>query len=149
LTDEEHRTRDVGKLWGAIERTNGDVKALTVALVGMNGDNGLRGELRDFISTFKDDHAVRLTELEDRVEEGIAMGKNMYFVDRYKPGECIGKVALDKYVTEIDAQNTKNQQASTAMKTATMAMIGMIIVSMITSLSSIFIAMQKIPQVIP
>jgi len=149
LTDEEHRTRDVGKLWGAIERTNGDVKALTVALVGMNGDNGLRGELRDFISTFKDDHAVRLTELEDRVEEGIAMGKNMYFVDRHKPGECIGKVALDKYVTEIDAQNTKNQQASTAMKTATMAMIGMIIVSMITSLSSIFIAMQKIPQVIP
>jgi len=28
-------------------------------------------------------------------------------------------------------------------------MIGMIIVSMITSLTSIFIAMQKIPQVIP
>lgn len=145
MADNDQMVRDVGKLWGAIERTNGDVKALTVALVGMNGDNGLRGELREFIETFNAGHSVRLDEVEKRVEEGIALGKHLYHIERHKPGECIGRAALDKYIADMESRQQKSENAAVEMGKARMAMIGMIIVSMITALASIFVALQKVP----
>ncbi len=145
MDDNEQRIRDVGKLWGALERTNGDVKALTVAIVGIDGTNGLRGELREFIEQFREEHSPRIATLEDRVEEGIAYGKHLYDVERHKPGACIGKVALDKHIAELESRQQKSESAAVEMGKARMAMIGMIIVSMITALASVFVALQKVP----
>ena len=139
MDDNMVQQRDIGKLWGAMERTNGDIKELRVALVGIDGTNGLRGELREFIQSFKDDHAVRLDEVEKRVEEGIAMGKHMYHIERHKPGECIGKAALDAHLADMAAREKKVNDRDKYI----IAMIGSMIVALITSGASVFVAMQN------
>jgi len=133
--------RDIGKLWGAMERTNGDIKELRVALVGIDGTNGLRGELRDFIRKFDSDYAVRLVEVENRVEEGIAMGKQLYEVERHKPGACIGKTALDQYVNKIEAQDKRSTDLSVELRKARLTTIGAIIVAGISSAAPVIMAL--------
>lgn len=147
--DTVDQQRDIGKLWGAIERVNGDVKALSVALVGMDGGNGLRGELREFIHRFEADHAVRLTAVEDRVEEGIEYGRRLYDVERHKPGECIGKTALDEYVAELNAKANKESDMAIEMKKSRDAMLTALVAALITSAASIIVAFISIKGVTP
>jgi len=136
--------RDIGKLWGAMERTNGDVRELRVALVGIDGTNGLRGELREFIERFEADHAKRLSDVEDRVEEGIAYGKHLYEVARHQPGACIGKAALDSYIAQMEAKDKRSTDLSIEIGKSRQAMLAAILVAVITSLTSLAIAfMQK------
>jgi len=143
MMDSVDQQRDIGKLWGAVERVNGDVKALSVALVGMNGDNGLRGELREFIRKFDADHAVRLGDLEEQVASGIAEGRRLYEVERHKPGECIGKAALDEYVAGINARERRSTDLSIELRKSRLAMVAAILVALISAGASVFVALQK------
>lgn len=147
--DTADQQRDIGKLWGAIERVNGDVKALSVALVGIDGGNGLRGELREFLHRFENDHSVRLTKVEDRVEEGIEYGRRLYDVERHKPGECIGKAALDKYVAELEAKQDREDAMTVEMKKSRDAMLAAVVAAVITSAASIIVAFIGIKGVTP
>jgi len=139
MVDSIDQQRDIGKLWGAVEKTNGDVKALTVALVGMNGDNGLRGELREFIRKFDADHAVRLAAVEERVEEGIQYGKQLWEVERHKPGSCIGKAALDTHLASLAVRDKKANDLNKYL----IGMLGSMIVALISAGASVFVALQN------
>lgn len=130
--------RDIGKAFREIADLRGDVKELRVALVGINGDNGLRGELRAFINKFDTGYAVRLSAAEDRIEEGIAEGKRLWEVERHKPGACIGKAALDVYIEEVKMQKEENERAITEMKKARITMITAIVVALIYAAASLF-----------
>lgn len=141
--DSVDQQRDIGKLWGAVERVNGDVKALSVALVGMNGDNGLRGELREFIRKFDADHAVRLNAVENRVEEGISYGNRLWEVERHQPGACIGKAALDEYIEGVHAQERRSTDLSIELRKSRLAMVAAILVALISAGASVFVALQK------
>jgi len=143
MDDSMVQQRDIGKLWTAVERTNGDVRELRVALVGIDGSNGLRGELRDFISRFDADHAVRLAQVEDRVEEGIAWGKKVWEVDRHSPGACIGKAALDQYVEGLSVRERRSSDLAIELKKSRLAMLGAILVALISAAASVFVALQK------
>lgn len=143
MDDNMVQQRDIGKLWGAMERTNGDVRELRTALVGLDGTNGLRGELREFIERFEKDHSVRLGSLEDRVEEGISYGKHLYEVARHQPGGCIGKSALDRYVSDLDAKDKRSTDLSIEIRKSRLAMVASIMVALITSAGSIFVALSK------
>jgi len=129
--------RDIGKAFREIADLRGDVKELRVALVGINGDNGLRGELRDFISKFDSNYAVRLSAAEDRIEEGIADGKHLWEVERHVPGACIGKAALDKYREEVKMQKDENDKAITEMRKARLTMVTGIVVALIYAAASL------------
>jgi len=133
--------RDIGKLWGAMEKTNGDVRELRVAIVGLNGDNGLRGELRAFIERFESDHSLRLQAVEARVEEGIEYGKHLYEVERHQPGACIGKAALDAYVAEIETKERRTTDLSIEIGKSRRAMLAAILVAVITSMTSLAVAL--------
>lgn len=139
MDDNMVQQRDIGKLWGAFERLNGDVRELRVALVGIDSTNGLRGELRSFIEKFDADHAVRLKDVEDRVEEGIALGKHLYHIERHKPGECIGKAALDAHLASIEVKEKKIADRDKYL----IAMMGSMAVALITSAASVFVALQQ------
>jgi len=133
--------RDIGKLWGAMEKTNGDVRELRVALVGIDGSNGLRGELREFIERYTREYSVRLGELENRVEEGIAYGKHLYEVERHQPGACIGKAALDAYVAGIETKERRTTDLSIEIGKSRRAMLAAILVAVITSMTSLAVAL--------
>jgi len=133
--------RDIGKLWGAMERTNGDVRELRVALVGLHGDNGLRGELRAFMDKFENDHGARLQAVEARVEEGIDYGKHLYEVARHQPGACIGKAALDAYVAGIETKERRTTDLSIEIGKSRRAMLAAILVAVITSMTSLAVAL--------
>lgn len=135
------QARDIGKIWTALERTNGDIRELRTAIVGIDGTNGLRGELRDFIAKFDADHAVRLSAVEDRVEEGFEFGRRLYDVERHKPGECIGKAALDRYVAELEENQRRETELTTEMKKSRDAMITALVAAIITSVASIIVAL--------
>jgi len=135
--------RDIGKLWGAMERTNGDVRELRVAIVGIDGTNGLRGELREFIEQYAKEHSVRLGAVEDRVEEGIQFGQHLWEVERYAPGACIGKNALDKYVEDLNAKEKRSTDLSVELRKSRVAMMTAIFVAVITSAASVFVAVYK------
>lgn len=138
--------RDLGKAYREIADVRGDVKELRVAIVGIDGTNGLRGELREFIRKFDSDYAVRLVEVEQRVEEGIAMGKQLYEVERHKPGACIGKAALDSYVAKVEAQDKRSTDLSIELRKARLTTIGAIIVAGISSAAPVILALvTKVP----
>jgi len=141
MDDTMVQQRDIGKLWGAMERTNGDVRELRVALVGLHGDNGLRGELRAFMDKFENDHGARLQAVEARVEEGIDYGKHLYEVERHQPGACIGKAALDAYVAGIETKERRTTDLSIEIGKSRRAMLAAILVAVITSMTSLAVAL--------
>ena len=131
MDDSMLQQRDIGKLWAA-------VKELRVALIGLDGTNGLRGELREFIAHFDAEHSPRLTAVEDRVEEGISMGRRLYDYERHQPGACIGKAALDKYIEEVKMQKEEDSKVVTEMKKARITMITAIVVALIYAAASVY-----------
>lgn len=115
------KQRDIDQIWVAIDKQNvdiatqsGDIKELRTALIGIDGHNGLRGELREFILEMRrrderQDAGIEKAEqyreaLEEKVDEAIRYSHKVWEVDRFLPGGCLGVKALEEHLDELEAK---------------------------------------------
>lgn len=144
MSAELEQQRDIGKAFREISDLRGDVKELRTALVGIDGHNGLRGELREFMERFEDSHkeyGKRIDAVEERVEEGISYGKHLWEVERNLPGGCIGKVALDEYRNGLEQKERRSEDLGVELKKSRIAMLVAILVAVMTSATSLAVAL--------
>lgn len=133
---EFEQQRDIGKVFREVADLRGEVRAeikeLRVAMVGINGDNGLRGEMKDFINVMRlrmdsqdealeqlaakldqsiETHTAETARLDKKVNDAVSWGHNLWENERHLPGRCIGKKALEEFeermVEEVKAENEK------------------------------------------
>ena len=83
-SDDVQQQRDIGKLWGAITE-------IRTALIGLDGRNGMRGELRGFMAETRE----RLEKLEH--------------TEAHASVNCIGKKALAEYEAKLEARLEEKQ----------------------------------------
>lgn len=124
--------RDTGKLWGAIKEIQGNLKELRawiegaldkimVTLIGLDGGNGIRGDLRKLTER------VDVTEAEiERVEQwGHAKVEELWHEKREPT--CIGKKLIHDYEQrhiadhdrELEEREAANQAITQAIATLT------------------------------
>lgn len=124
--------RDIGKLWGA-------VLELRTALIGLDGKNGLRGEFREFAA----DMERRMTKQDEALEElarwrSDASNAMDTYLKHGRQATCFGIAALEEYKKAEEEAETRraaqweNQQ--TELKKARIAMLGAVLVALITAL---------------
>ena len=156
--------RDIGKAFREIADLRGDVKEIRTAVIGIDGKNGIRGELRDFIILMdkrmtSQDSAIEeikkqgdarmdkiedeVTEIDARVVSAVEWGQNVWEVQRHLPGQCIGKAALEEYEARVakEAQDRKEERRVTdsmavELKKSRNAMNAVILAALITALAS-------------
>ena len=136
---EFEQQRDIGKAFRELADIRGDVKALSVALVGYDGKNGLRGEFREFAS----DMERRMTKQDEALEElarwrSDASNAMDTYLKHGRRATCYGVAALEEYKkAEEEAAATRAAQwetQQTELKKARIAMLGAVLVALITAL---------------
>lgn len=119
--------RDVAKLWTwareAAARLEGELARIVDALWGRDGTNGINGRTKAL--------EVKVSQLEDDVQEAVTWGKRVWEVER--PSACIGKAALDEYV------KSKKREADEVRK-ARMALYGALGAALISAASAFAVA---------
>lgn len=141
----------------------GEIKEIRTALIGLDGQNGLRGELRAFMKTIaeKDSKLEKLIvqqeeNLNKRMDSQDAVLNTLsqevslssqnhidletkfnHYLEVDRPNTCIGKADVDKFKKELQERSTKKDKDDKAMKRVVLAMVGTILVSVITSTASI------------
>lgn len=145
-------TRDTGKLWGAI-------RELRVAMIGLDGQNGIRGELRDFAEKeFKfamqeiKEHLERQDKKLDEVSNWREEVERRFesYLSYERAATCVGKKALEDYIAEKKAEEEarlKERRASDEalidirkFKTTTIVTIVLALLAAISGLGSSIIS---------
>lgn len=112
--------RDTGKLWGAIKEIQGNLKELRawiegalekimVILTGVNGDNGLRGDIKKL--------EARVVETESEIERVEAWGHakvEELWHEKREP-TCIGKKLIHDYEQRHIADHDRETEEREAM----------------------------------
>ena len=95
--------RDIGKAFREISDLRGDVKELRAAIVGIDGRNGLRGELRTFIEE-SSAHMAKLDEMMKGAYEWQAVTEQRFrhYLDVERKKTCYGAELLQEYKAEQD-----------------------------------------------
>lgn len=104
--------KDIGKAFREIADLRGDFKELRVAIVGIDSNNGLRGEIREFMAQFggrMTDQDTVLRQISDaQVETDHWKRESQARFETYlqyeREATCHGKEALDKYVEKIEVE---------------------------------------------
>ena len=114
--------RDIGKAFreiadvrGEIKEVRGDVQLLRTAIIGIDGNNGLRGELREFMTRFDEKQAEHDDRLLHIME--AQLGQNQWkkqvetrmenYLKYERIATCHGKGALDSYLESIEHDNVE------------------------------------------
>jgi hypothetical protein len=125
--------QQIGKAFREIADLRGDVTKIETALIGFDGNNGLRGELREFMQQM----GVRMSSQDGMLK---IISENMVRYDQFQKAvelrlenymkfervaTCHGKSALDKYLESIQRDNNEIRKARIAMTAAILvAVIG-------------------------
>lgn len=136
--------KDIGIAFREIADLRGDFKELRVSIIGIDGNNGLRGEIREFMAQFGrrlTDQDTVLRQISDAQSETEHWKKeNQARFETYltfeREATCHGKEALDSYVKTITANNT-------SVKTQTMAMVASIITALLAAAGAVIVAVLK------
>jgi hypothetical protein len=114
--------RDIGKAFreiadvrGEIKTVQGDLQQLRTAIIGIDGNNGLRGELREFMERLDEKQNEQDTRLLTIMESQLGQShwKNQVEtrLDNYlkfeRAATCHGKSALDKYLEQLETDNVE------------------------------------------
>jgi hypothetical protein len=96
--------RDIGKAFREISDLRGDVKELRTALVGIDGRNGLRRELRAYMEESRE-HMAKLDEMIKGAYEWQAETEQRFrhYIDVERKETCYGADLLDEYKKEQEA----------------------------------------------
>jgi hypothetical protein len=167
--------RDIGKAFREVADLRGEVRELKTALVGINGRNGLRGELKEFVNIMRlrmdsQDNALKqlastldqsvsaqaeeTARIDKRIDDAVAWGHNVWERERYLPGGCIGKMALEEFEERLVADMKAEQEEKTQQRRHTdvmavemvksrRAMWAAIVVSLISTAGAIIAAAMK------
>ena len=125
--------KEIGIAYREIADVRGEVKELRTSLVGLDGDNGLRGELREFMAQM----GVRMSSQDGMLK---VISDNMVRYDQFQHGvevrldnymrferiaTCHGKSALNTYLASLEADNVEIKKERIAMtKAVIVAVIG-------------------------
>lgn len=116
---------------GTVEQQIAEIRT---ALIGIDGRNGLRGELRDFIKRYEErDSEIR--EWQKAVEDRW----NSYLQTERKE-TCYGSARLEEYISQEEKRRTERRQADVTAIEYKKA----INVAFITSMASIIVAILTI-----
>ena len=100
-SEDLQQQKDIGKAFREISDLRGDVKELRTALVGIDGRNGLRGELRTFMEESRI-HMAKLDEMMKGAYEWQAESEQRFrhYLDVERKETCYGAELLDDYIKE-------------------------------------------------
>ena len=143
--------RDIGKAFREISDLRGDVKELRTALVGIDGRNGLRGELRTFIEESRQ-HVAQLDEMMKGAYEWQAETEQRFrhYIDVERKETCYGAELLDEYIKEQEVirkdsleRRRHSDELLVELEKQRIASRQVLAVAIITSIASIVVALIK------
>lgn len=143
--------RDIGKAFREISDLRGDVKELRTALVGIDGCNGLRGELRTFIEESRT-HMAKLDEMMKDAYEWQAESEQRFrhYLDVERKETCYGAELLQEYKDEQDQiiedsreRRRHSDELLVELEKQRIASRQVLAVAVITAIASIVVALIK------
>ena len=96
--------RDIGKIWGAVQKLDGDHRELKTTVIGQDGTNGLRSR----VAALED----RTQAIEDEEVEMEARLQHYYDIERQET--CHGLRALEKHEMQREGQRKKEVELEIA-----------------------------------
>lgn len=133
--------RDVGKLWGAFrtlegtlatfrEWGEGKVNAVMLILTGVDGSNGIRGDVREL--------KVQHERLEGEVRRLEKWGSDLWNIER--PANCLGEAAVARLREDIETQRVADTNLALEMRKLRTTTWSVLAVALIGAASSIAVA---------
>ena len=123
--------KSIGKLFS-------EINSLRTSVIGIDGQNGLRGELRGFTIKMEqrmDKQDKALNELNDwRNETSYALTE---FITYSRRDTCYGVKALNEYKKEREKESQAMKERQTELKKARLTTMSAVIVALITAIASV------------
>ena len=123
--------KSIGKLFS-------EINSLRTSVIGIDGQNGLRGELRGFTIKMEqrmDKQDKALNELNDwRNETSHALTE---FITYSRRDTCYGIKALNEYKKEREKESQAMKEHQTELKKARLTTVSAVIVALITAIASV------------
>lgn len=123
--------KSIGKLFS-------EINSLRTSVIGIDGQNGLRGELRGFTIKMEqrmDKQDKALNELNDwRNETSHALTE---FITYSRRDTCYGIKALNEYKKEKDKECQETKEHQTELKKARLTTMSAVIVALLTAIASV------------
>lgn len=123
--------KSIGKLFS-------EINSLRTSVIGIDGQNGLRGELRGFTIKMEqrmDKQDKALNELNDwRNETSHALTE---FITYSRRDTCYGIKALNEYKKEKDKERQETKEHQTELKKARLTTMSAVIVALLTAIASV------------
>ena len=123
--------KSIGKLFS-------EINSLRTSVIGIDGQNGLRGELRGFTIKMEqrmDKQDKALKELNDwRNETSHALTE---FITYSRRDTCYGIKALNEYKKEKDKECQEIKEHQTELKKARLTTMSAVIVALITAIAGV------------
>ena len=143
--------RDIGKAFREISDLRGDVRELRTALVGIDGRNGLRGELRAYIEESRQ-HMAKLDEMVKGAYEWQAESEQRFRrdINVERKETCYGAELLQEYkeeqaqITEDSRERRRHSdELLVELEKQRIASRQVLAVAVITAIASIVVALIK------
>lgn len=123
--------KSIGKLFS-------EINSLRTSVIGIDGQNGLRGELRGFTIKMEqrmDKQDKALNELNDwRNETSHALTE---FITYSRRDTCYGIKALNEYKKEKEKESQAMKEHQTELKKARLTTMSAVIVALLTAIASV------------
>lgn len=123
--------KSIGKLFS-------EINSLRTSVIGIDGQNGLRGELRGFTIKMEqrmDKQDKALNELNDwRNETSHALTE---FITYSRRDTCYGIKALNEYKKEREKEFQAMKEHQTELKKARLTTMSAVIVALLTAIASV------------
>jgi hypothetical protein len=123
--------KSIGKLFS-------EINSLRTSVIGIDGQNGLRGELRGFTIKMEqrmDKQDKALKELNDwRNETSHALTE---FITYSRRDTCYGIKALNEYKEEREKEFQATKEHQTELKKARLTTMSAVIVALLTAIASV------------
>lgn len=143
--------RDIGKAFFQIAEMKGEIKELKTALIGIDGKNGLRGELRSYM----EQEDERMRKLESMIADSYAWQSKTeqefrHYLDVERKETCYGAELLDEYIKEQEAikkdsleRRRHADELIVELEKQKIATRGIMIAATITAIASLITAILK------
>jgi hypothetical protein len=148
-TEEDlQQQRDIGKAFREISDLRGEIRTLSAALIGIDGSNGIRGEMRSFISDSKEQTSKFEKLIEDIYSwQAKTEQRFQHYIEHEREATCIGVRALEEYKADQEKEHhesverrRQNDQLTVELKKAELSVRTAIRTSVISSATAIIVA---------
>jgi len=147
-TEDLDQEKSIGKAFTAIARLEGEFKEIKTALIGIDGRNGLRGELREFAERVEAQTEAQNRRTRELEEWRIDIEKRLQeYLHVTRPQTCIGKKALEEYVEQVEAkveehkdERRRSDRLSVELTKTRNTFRAAILVALITTAGTVFVS---------